>query len=443
MMNKSVAIIGGGLAGLATAVFLSGKNFNVTVFESSPKFGGRTYSYYDNEKNIWVDNGQHVLAGWYENTFEYLKTIGTIDKLDFTDKLKLNFLDKQKNSYCLKCGDLYGVFGLLWGAFRFKGFDARDKIKFLRIRELLNEKKYPAEYLVKINTLELLNKIEQTDNLKRFFWNPLIIASFNALPEYVSADLFVSLVKKAARSKKNMSVVLSDACLNDLFVNDAVEYLKNNSVSVNLNTHVSKINIEGKFVKSIETGDSNEISADYYVCTVPFFSINKLFEKNKNSQYICKTEQLKSSAIISVHIFLREDFNPDFENKMLGLVDTAVQWIFVKSKRHLCLVISASDFIGGNLTDKNSNEIFEICIDDLKSCLNVFDEKNVLDFKVIKEKRATFVPETGCEKFRMKQKSDIGNLFFGGDWTDTGYPATIEGAVKSAKVCSELILNNF
>lgn len=442
-MNKSVAVIGGGIAGLASAVFLSEKNFNVTLFESSPKFGGRTFSYYDNEKNIWVDNGQHILAGWYENTFEYLRTIGTIDKLEFTDKLKLGFLDKQKRSYNFKCGDFPGVFGLLWGAFRFGGFDVKDKIKFLKVKKLINEKSFSREYLVKKNAGELLNEIGQTDNLKKYFWNPLILASFNAPPEYVSADLFVNLVKKAVESKKNMTVVLSDANLNDLFVNDAVKYLKNNSVNVNLNTPVSKINIEGKFVKNIETSDSYEISADYYVCTVPFFSINKLFEKNKNSRYICKTEQLKSSAIISVHIFLRDDFNPDFENKMLGLVDTVVQWIFVKSKRHLCLVISASDFISGNLTDKNSDEIFKICIDDLKSCLNVFDEKNVVDFKVIKEKRATFIPEKGCEKFRLKQKSDIENLFFGGDWTDTGYPATIEGAVKSAKVCSGLILNNY
>jgi hydroxysqualene dehydroxylase len=438
-MGKSVIIIGGGLAGLASAVFLSDKGFDISVFESSPKWGGRTYSYYDYEKEIFIDNGQHILAGWYENTFDYLRKIGTYGKLKLNDKLNLDFFDKNKCHYKFRCGGLPGVYSLLWGIFKFKGFDFNDKLKFLKVRKIISNKHFTDEFLKKNNTENILYELEQTENLKKYFWNPLILATFNTVPENVSADLFVKFIKKGTEFKKNMSIILSDVNLNDLFVNKAIGNLNNKSVKMNLNNGVNMINIENNCVSGVEFEDGKKRVADFYICTVPYFSVEKLFEKNEISQYICNTGNLKSSTIISVHLFLKEDFEFNCENEMLGLVDTVVQWVFVKNKRYLCLVISGADFINGNLTEKDSKEIFEMCLDDLKKCLNGFDEKNVIDFKVIKEKRATFIPEVGSENFRIKQKSNIENLYFGGDWTDTEYPATIEGAIKSAKICADLI----
>lgn len=440
-MGKYVIIIGGGLAGLASAVFLCDKGYDISIYESSPKWGGRTYSYFDKEKGIYLDNGQHILAGWYENTTEYLKLIGTYDKLNFQNNLSLDFFDSEKRNYKFRCGNLPGIYSLLWGIFTFKGFSFNDIIKFLNVKKIINSSKYSSEYLKNNNTDILLKNLEQSDNLKKFFWNPLILASFNTLPEYVSAELFVKFVKKGTEKKKFMSIILSDAGLNDLFINNAVNLLKEKSVKLNLNSGIKNIEVEDNKIKNIELLNGNPVTADYYISTVPNYSFAKLFDKNKYSQYFCNTEELKSSAIISVHLFFKEDLNLDVENEMIGLVDSIVQWIFIKSKKHLCLVISGADFLGNNLTEKSNDEIYKICIDDLNSCLNGFNEKNVIDFKVIKEKRATFVPEVGSEKFRMNQKSNIENLFIGGDWTDTGYPATIEGAIKSAKICTDLILN--
>jgi hydroxysqualene dehydroxylase len=441
-MGKSVIIIGGGLAGLASAVFLCNKGFDVSVYESSPKWGGKTYSFYDKEKGIYIDNGQHILAGWYENTFEYLKIIGTYDKLKFKNELSLMYCDNRKKTYRFKCGNLPGEYSLLWGIFRFIGFNFIDKLKFLKVRKIIGNKKYSEDYLKSINAERLLNDLGQTENLQKFFWYPLILASFNTLPENVSADLFVKLIKKGTEFKKNMSIILSDANLNDLFINSAIDYLNSNSVKINLNSPVTKINIENNCIKSIEMEDGKTLKSEYYISTVPYYTFKKLFENDKYSQYFCNIEKLKSSTIISVHLFFKEDLYFDIQNNVFGLVDSVVQWIFVKNKRYLCLVISGADFIENNLTEKDNNEIVKICLNDLKSCLGGFDEKNILDYKVIKEKRATFITEVGSENFRIKQKSDINNLYIGGDWTDTGYPATIEGAIKSAKICTDLILNN-
>jgi protoporphyrinogen oxidase len=104
--KKTVTVIGGGVAGLSAAVFLNEKGFKVKLLEASPKLGGRAYSFFDKEKDLFFDNGQHILAGWYENTFEYLKIIGSYDKLNFQKSLEVNFFNTDKEVFKLKCPDL-------------------------------------------------------------------------------------------------------------------------------------------------------------------------------------------------------------------------------------------------------------------------------------------------------------------------------------------------
>lgn len=441
-MNKSVIIIGGGLAGLASAVFLGREGLDVSVYESSPKPGGRTYSYFDKEKQIYLDNGQHILAGWYKNTFEYLKVIGTYDKLKQTDRMRLVFCGRDKQPYIFENGNSSGILGLISGIYNFKGFKLNDKIKFLKVKALLDNKRYPPDYLEKHNAAELLDELRQTVNLKKYFWHPFIYAAFNTSPENVGAKLFVNLVRKGTELMKNMSVILSDLNLNELFIDKAIDYLNNKSAKIYLNTGIKKINPENGLIKNVETADGKTLTADYYISAVPNYSIKKLFENEEDSIYFGEAEKLKSSAIISVHLFFKNSLNLKIKEDMIGLVDSVVQWIFVKSERHLCLVISGSDYILNNLTEKENSEIYKICIDDLRSCIAGFDDNDISDYKVIKEKRATFLPEKGSEKFRFKQISKFNNLFIAGDWTDTGYPSTIESAIKSAKICTDLIVKN-
>ena len=92
--NIKVCVIGGGIAGLSAAVFLCKNNFNVTLIEASPGLGGRAYSFFDNNIKEYVDNGQHILASWYTNTFEFLEEIGTFHRLKIQKMLNVIFYDK-------------------------------------------------------------------------------------------------------------------------------------------------------------------------------------------------------------------------------------------------------------------------------------------------------------------------------------------------------------
>lgn len=440
-MSKSVIILGGGLAGIASAVFLSERGYSVRVYESSPKWGGRTFSYLDKERNIFIDNGIHILAGFYKNTFEFMKKIGTYEKLKVKNNLELVFTDKNKQVLYFKCGNLPGIYSLLYGIFRFKGFNFSDKLKFLKVRKLINTGAFNEESLEEVSAAEILEKSEQTGNLMKFFWIPLIYAAFNTPPEHVSGKLLAKLLKKGTENKKNMSLYLGNDTLNGLFIDNSLKYLKEKSVLLNNNLGGKKIILEGNKIKRIELENDESVSADFYVSALPFFGFEKIFDPEDYSKHFNRSVKLKPSSIISVHLFFKNDINFRPDNDMTGLTDSCVQWLFVNNKRHVSLVISGADYVCGNMTEISNEEIFSVCVNDMKNCLQKFDESEICGYKVIKEKRATFLPEPGSEKYRFGQKSSIENFFIAGDWTDTGLPATIESAITSAGICTDLIEN--
>jgi len=435
---KLVTIIGGGLAGLSAAVFLHKKGYKVQLFESSPKFGGRAYSFYEREKNLYFDNGQHILAGWYHSTFEFLQYIGSFDRLDFQAKLEVNFYDTNKNSFNLKTFNLPAPFNLLLGLLNFKALNSSDKRAVFKIYKIFTAKDLDKE----ANTASLLRKLEQTPNLIKYFWEPFILAVFNSKPENISAKIFLDILKRGFSQKAFSNLVIPKVNLNELFIDNTVKYFQENGIRHSTAEKISKLHIKENKIQFAETETGEQIFSDYFVSAVPFFRFKDLFDINDYNQYFESVGELKPSSIISVHLFFENDIPDNLLKKnsfgMTGLIGTKVQWIFKRNSRHLSLVISASDFLD-KLTEKSNEEIYKICIDELSRCLNGFNNLVINDYKIIKEKRATFLPDNVSDNKRPEQKTQIKNFFIAGDWTKTGLPATIESAIRSSKIVS----NNF
>ncbi len=445
-LQKSVTVIGGGIAGLSAAVFLAENDFKVTLLEGSPKLGGRAYSFFDKERNQFFDNGQHILAGWYKNTFEYLKLIGSFEKLNKQKELEVNFINTDKLIYKLKCPDVSPPVNLIIGLMKFDALKWKDKFAVNNIRKLLKGEYVPESGYN--NVKKLLSGIRQTDNLIKYFWEPFILAVFNTRPEKVSVEIFLNVIRLGFNEKINSTLVIPDADLNELLITGAQEFLNRRKAQVTLNSRIRQIitnegpgNVK---VEYIMTEDGKKIISDFYISAVPFFLFKKLFSEEIYYKNNFNSESMKESSIISVHIFtedkIPEDMIPDNSFGMTGLIGTIVQWIFKKSDRHLSLVISAADDL--KITDMSNEEIYKICIKDLYNTIRDFNKVRISGYKVIKEKRATFIPDTESLKYRPKQKTVYDNLYIAGDWTDTGMPATIESAVTSARICCDLILKN-
>lgn len=441
--KKSVTIIGGGIAGLSSAVFLSEKGYKVKLLEASPKLGGRAYSFFDKEKDQFFDNGQHILAGWYENTFEYLKIIGSYDKLNFQKSLEVNFFNTDKKVFKLKCPDLIPPKNLVLGLLKFKAFNFKDKISLKNISKLLNDpEKISGSFE---NTGLLLKNLKQTDNVIKYFWEPFIMAVFNTPAENVSTEVFLKVMQIGFNAKNSSTLVIPNVNLNELLINDAVNFFEKNNIETTLNCKVEKIvtkDSAGK-IDYLLLEDGERVVSDYYISAVPFFGFKKLFDENEYLKNNFKAENLETSSIVSVHLFLENEITDEIlsDNSlgMTGLIGTTVQWIFKRNTKHLSLVISGADNL--NVTEMSQDEILEICLKDLKMTIPGFDKVKLSGHKIIKEKRATFIPNRKSKELRPDQQTIYNNFFIAGDWTNTGLPATIEGAVTSSKICCELITN--
>jgi predicted NAD/FAD-binding protein len=210
-MSKSVAIIGGGVAGLSAAVFLANKDFKVTLIEASPKLGGRAYSFFDKTFGDTIDNGQHILASWYSNTFEFLEIIGSNSKLTFQKQLEVNFIDDKANKYLFKVAKLPPPFHLMIGIMKYGALGFKDQRAVGILVNAVEKSEFSEDKLKEINTDALFKLTKQTDKTIANFWKPFIIAVFNAEPQNTSAYLFCKIIKTGFVEKGGSNLVLSNS----------------------------------------------------------------------------------------------------------------------------------------------------------------------------------------------------------------------------------------
>lgn len=450
---KRVAIIGGGLAGLSSAVFLKNSDINndfeVKIYEASPKLGGRTYSFLDKQTNLFFDNGQHILAGWYKNTFEYLKIIGSTGLLNYQRGLEINFINKNQEAFKLKAPEIIAPLNMLIALWKYKAISFGDKLRLRKILKLINVEKFSEELLSSMAASELLSNLKQSKRINEYFWEPFIYAVFNTNAENVSAKIFVEVLKRGFSKVNSSNLIIPKVDLGKLFIEPAEKYFENSKVEVKLSSRIEQILTEDETVTGIRFEDNSEEKFDTVISAVPFFAFKNLFRENVFHNNFPDTDNLKPSSITSVHLFFDNNIPTEMlqDNSfgMTGLIGTRVQWIFKRSNKHLSLVISGSDFIKTDddvlVTDTGKDDLIKLIMNELEKCIPGISDLKLNGYRIIKEKRATFIPDNESYKYRQDFECWLKNLYIAGDWTNTGLPATIESAVTSAKEISNKILN--
>lgn len=438
-MTKTVSIIGGGLAGISAAVYLRESGFNVNLFESTSKIGGRVFSYLDSETGLTLDNGQHILAGWYENTFELLEKMNKTPNLHMSQNLHVFF--KEKNGTELEFfakGD-EPFLSIAKGFMNYPPLTYKDKFKLLRLREMIE-----IDFCDRLKGKKLswlLDYLKQTDNLKKYFWEPFTYAVFNAPPDYVDAEMFYNVLIKAFEYPTAFSLVIPDESLSELFSVPFVKYSEG-KVGVNLSSKVELIDIKDNQVKGLKMENGDYITSDYYVSAVPFNNFERLFDSESFNQYFGNFTELKPSSILSVFL-VPEEMPDEFRNKyyfgMVGIIDGFSQWVFFKDK-YISVIISAPEYTVSEFEGMTKEVVCEMVEKEIRNCFPEFKNIKFKKIKYFREKRATFLPETNNPDSRIDSVCPVNNLFIAGDWTNTGLPATIEGAVTSGRKCAELII---
>ncbi len=431
--DTPVIIVGAGLSGIAAAVELSSRSIPVLLLEQRQKAGGRAYSFTDEKTGDVIDNGQHVLIAGYHHTMELLERIGTKHLLTIQARPVLHFHHPQRGFCTFSLPSLPSPLHLLAGVLASDLFAFRDKLRLLwaGVRLRWHDSSSAGK------TIDgWLDHAWQSAELKRSFWEPLAIAIMNEHIGKASATVFLNALRQAfLADRRNSALVLPRVGLSELYVNDAIAFVESRGGTIRYGADVTDlIEVEGR-VTGVQLRSGVKVAGSAVILSVPHYRLPALLPPRLTAVY-AEAAALESTPIVSIHLWFPDDFMPqDF----IGLVSRRVQWVFNKRRinqergkgGHLsCVISEAADFV-----DLSNEELINIAVEDLRG---IFGDMvaSPSHSVVIREKRATFSCTPTAQ--RPGYATWMPNFFIAGDWTDTGLPATIEGAIISGKRCAEL-----
>jgi len=422
---KHCIVIGGGIAGLASAAYLTKQNIKVKLLESSPKLGGRAYSFTEQNSNDIIDNGQHILMGCYADALNFLKLIGATENFIYQKSLRINFLTQKGKLVGLKSFTSFYPFNLLLALLNFNAITFKDRLSLLRF--VIKLPFISHQKLIDRNLKDWLKEGKQSDDTIKSLWEIIAVGALNTNIDKASAFMFREILMKIFFNGNFAStIILPKNDLSNSYVKNAKEFIESNGGEIKLSSSVKEFIISENKIAEIKTANEVYKDFDYVISAVPFYAFNNLYPEF----FLDEKIKFEYSSILNIHIWLK---NNHLKEQFYGLIDSPVHWIFNKGN-HINLVISDADY----LIDKPAEEIYKLCVSELIKYTK-FDESDVLQYKVLKEKRATFIPSNKILYTRPSSETKVTNLFLAGDWIDTGLPSTIESAVKSGRIAAELI----
>jgi squalene-associated FAD-dependent desaturase len=436
--RSTVAIIGGGLAGLSAGSALADAGYQVELFERRPYLGGRASSYELPGTGEVVDNCQHVLLGCCTNLIDFYRRLGVEQQIRWYNEI--TFILPGGRSSTLKAGALPAPLHAAPSFLDSTVLDLKDKLAIARAMVALVPAlpKDDSE-----NFLSWLLRHGQTQKAIKRFWAPVLISALNEDLDRMSvryaAQVFrESFLKSAEAGRMGVPAVP----LSQLY-GTAAAYIEARGGKVHLRAPVDSVCADAGGVELCVGGE--DMRADYAILATPFSGVEKLLPDAPELGALREQlHGLETSPITGIHLWFDREITP-LEHAVL--LERTIQWMFHKSKilatrrdsaqngSYLELVVSSSK----TLVDKPRGEIIEMAVSELAEFFPVVREAKLTKATVIKEVHATFSPTPGGDAFRPSHNSPWPRLFLAGDWTATGWPSTMEGAVRSGYGAAEAL----
>lgn len=438
--RPSVGIVGGGLAGLSAACALSDSGYKVTLFERRPFLGGRASSYEHPGTGEVVDNCQHVLLGCCTNLRDFYRRIGVEDKVRWYRRI--TFVEPGGRSSFIEPSGLPAPFHSAISFMQFKLLSLGDKIGIARgLMALMGGVPEDSSE----DFLHWLRRKGQTQAAIDRFWAPVLISSLNEDLDKSSVK-YAGLVFRDAflKSAEAGMMGLPTAPLSELY-GVAAEYICARGGEVLLRSGVEALSFGGDGV-TVRSND-REFAFDYAVSAVPFHVLGRILPQTPESEELQqKAGHLRTVPITGIHLWFDREVTP---LEHAALLDRNIQWMFQKSKiltrfaaqgeneagSYLELVVSSSK----KMLEMGRAEIIELAMRELTEFFPAVRDARLLKATVIKEVHATFAPAPLSDEFRMMPQSPWPKLFMSGDWTATGWPSTMEGAVRAGYLTAEAL----
>jgi zeta-carotene desaturase len=437
--TPKVAVVGGGLAGLAAACALSESGLQVTVFERRPYLGGRASSYQHPGTGEVVDNCQHVLLGCCTNLIEFYQRLEVADKIRWYDRL--TFLEPGGRASVIGASFLPAPLHTAMSFLRAPCLNLMDK---LAIAGAMSALAPLAPKDTGESFLSWLRRHGQTDRAIERFWKTILVSALNEDVDRVSVPYAAQVVRESfLKSATAGRMGVPTVPLTELY-GAAEGYLKARDGDVRLRTSVESFRAELDGVNLL--GPDGETKFDFAVLAVPFDVLARVLPQTTTGDPLRQTlSRFESSPITGVHLWFDREIT-DLEHAVL--LDRTIQWMFHKSKllagrnghesggaSYLELVVSSSK----TLVEKSRQEIVDLAVAELCEFFPQARSANLVKSTVIKEVHATYSPRPGVDNYRPRPETVWPRVFLAGDWTATGWPSTMEGAVRSGYLAAQCV----
>jgi len=433
-------VVGGGFAGISAAVEMARLGARVVLLEARGRAGGRASSHADPESGETLDNGQHVLLGSYTATLKLLRLLGTERLVSFQKRLTITSLEPGGRVVRLACPPLPAPAHLIAGLLTLKGLTLADKLALLR----------SAPSLMRLSgdglTVEgWLDRLGQTENLRERFWRPIALAALNEDTRVAGASLLTAVLAEAFGGRASASAIgIPRAGLSDLYVAPAARYLSERGGELRTGAPATALHTEGGRVKAVELRTEERVPCDTLVLAAPHSATRKLLPPDllNSDPRLSRLDELGSSPIVSVNIWFDR---PVTTLGFFGLLGSPIQFVFNKCVLwdqeiarggYLACVVSAASA----LASSTNEEITRVAPEEIVRYIPEARAARTTRTMVVREKQATFSGRPDVLSLRPPAQTAIPNLALAGDWTDTGLPGTIEGAVRSGLRAAQCLM---
>jgi squalene-associated FAD-dependent desaturase len=414
MPPSTIHVIGAGLAGLAAAVRLTQAGVRVIVHEAAGQAGGRCRSYHDPALDMMIDNGNHLLLSGNGAALDYLRTIGAEDRMVGPAAAEFAFIDLATNeSWLLRPNGGRIPWWIFDRARRVPDTRAVDYLAVLRLLWAA-----PGKTIAEV--------MPCSGRLYDRLWQPLLLAALNTDPKEASAGLAASIVRETllAGGQACRPLIARDG-LAEAFIDPALRYLQAADATVHLGQRLRGLSFTGQRVEALDFGEEiiQLAPSDAVILALPPPVASSLLPD--------LATPTKFRAIVNAHYRV---VPPAACPIMIGVVNGLTQWLFAFPDR-LSVTISGADHLLETPRETLASDIWR----EVAAITGVAGDLPA--WQIVRERRATFAALPQEEIKRPPAESRWTNLVLAGDWTATGLPATIEGAIRSGNRAVECLMN--
>jgi len=441
----SVAIAGGGLAGLAAGCALAEAGFRATLFERRPYLGGRASSYQHPGTGEIVDNCQHVLLGCCTNLLDFYRRAGVQDKIRWYEKL--TFLEPGGRASVIAPSALPAPLHTALAFLRADCLSFLDKMAIGRAMAALAPSIPPDRGE---SFLDWLKRHGQTPQAIERFWKTILVSALNEDLDQVSVPYAAQVVRESFLKSAAAGLMgIPTVPLTDLY-SQTGDYIRARGGEIQFRAGVESFRADTSEVSVTTNGQEQKF--DYLVLAVPFDALGRILPNTPSATPLADAlDRFSTSPITGIHLWFDRQIS-DLDHAVL--LDRTIQWMFHKSRlidvrndvrnnedrengrgSYVELVVSCSR----SLVEKSKAEIVAMALKEAEEFFPDACEAKLVKSTVIKEVHATYSPRPGMDRYRPKPLTVWPRVFLAGDWTATGWPATMEGAVRSGYLAAEAL----